>query len=159
MLGLSNYVIFYVYSERSFVFNEITPELSQILFDAYMSRPSAATNTIMACLAWNGKGKAQEIDPKSSSFSPRSRAASFWIILLTTYDGTIEAEQQCREWQDGFRTKVRPYVSACVVNTIGQQQELAEDIYNVNLEKLQTLKTRYDPHNFFKFNNGVITTR
>ena len=135
--------------ERSVVLDVITPELAAIIHAQFLSRPGS----IMPCIAWNARGRAQEVEPSSSSLSPATRASSFWLLLLTPYAGPGQ-EAEALAWQLGVKAALDPYKSASVANTM-QDTSAAVDVYASHLHRLQQLKTDWDSTNFFHFNNNI----
>ena len=140
--------------ERSVVVDVITPELAELITDTFINRPPAAMRTMMPCIALGAKSFAQQVDPESAAFNPKHRTANFWFILLTPYDANIYKREEVAEWSDAFKTKLLPFTHSHFSNTINEKEK-SSDLFGVHLDKLRQLKRKWDPTNFFRFNNNV----
>ena len=82
-----------------------------------------------------------------------TRPRTWPVVLVCTIVLTIR-------WAREFWEAMQPFVEPSVyVNDLGEEgDERVRAAYGPNYERLVTLKSRYDPTNFFRLNQNVAPT-
>lgn len=70
------------------------------------------------------------------------------------------AAEKHMEWVRGFQAAIQPLAAKGIYsNFLGDEgEEQVRASYGVNYERLVALKNRYDPTNFFQFNQNIEPT-
>ena len=100
------------------------------------------------------KGVAARVDPQKTAFGLREDQWDFDIVA----QWTDPAENQTHiDWVRTFWNQVEPHTKGVYVNHLGGEEEATRvrSAYGANYERLVTLKTKYDPDNFFRLNNNI----
>ena len=100
------------------------------------------------------KGVAARVDPQKTAFGLREDQWDFDIVA----QWTDPAENQTHiDWVRTFWNQVEPHTKGVYVNHLGGEEEATRvrSAYGANYERLVTLKTKYDPDNFFRLDNNI----
>lgn len=101
-------------------------------------------------------GAATRVAPEATAFALREPHYS--IVNAAAWEtGPAEAHMA---WAEASLARMQPFASrGLYVNFMGQEGEAAvRDSYRANYERLVTLKDKYDPTNFFRFNQNIKPT-
>jgi FAD/FMN-containing dehydrogenase len=131
-------------------------DLSDEAIDALVVYGSACSSPWSQILIQHVHGAATRVDPTETAFV--LRAKSYVICMLAAWDDG-EAQRH-RAWTHACWRAIEPFGNSGVyVNFLGNEGEgRVRASYGVNYERLVTLKNRYDPANFFAFNQNIKPT-
>ena len=120
------------------------------LLEAVVSLPSAETQIELAYLG----GAAAQVPASETAFGDRS--APFIINLLANWQEP-SADNVHISWVRELFGKLRPAMKPGVyVNFMsGDEQDRVPEAYRERWDRMVTVKTHYDPHNFFRLNQNV----
>jgi len=137
---------------------------------AYLPMPAAASVTILeflrhfpgTSLGANWKfflsgGAIDTVAPDQTAFVHRGATLISSIELdWSAYDDARRVAA-AQDWLAAFHEAMRPYTSdECFVNFIdGSQTDYLQAYYGANLDRLRTVKRRYDPDNFFNYPQSI----
>ena len=121
------------------------------LLEAAVSLPSAGTQIELAYLG----GAASQIPADETAFGDRS-APLIMNLLAQWPDAT--ADDVHIAWVRGLFDKLRPAMRPGVyVNFMsGDEQDRVPEAYRERWDRIVAVKTKYDPHNFFRLNQNVL---
>ena len=120
------------------------------LLEALVSIPSCGTQIELAYLG----GAAARIDAGETAFGDRS--APFLLNLLATWsEPNADAAHigWIRECFNTLRPAMKPGVYVNFMS--GDEQDRVPEAYRSRWDRVVAVKTRYDPHNFFRLNQNV----
>ena len=120
------------------------------LLEAVASLPSAETQIELAYLG----GAAAQVPASETAFGDRT--APFIINLLANWQES-SADDVHVSWVRELFGKLRPAMKPGVyVNFMsGDEQDRVPEAYRERWDRMVTVKTHYDPHNFFRLNQNV----
>jgi FAD/FMN-containing dehydrogenase len=135
---------------KSGYFKDLTDELIDIYIHHVSTRPSP----LSPVLVYHIRGAAARIDPGATAFPHRhdqwdSDIISQWIDAA---DDEINIT-----WTRNFWKEIEPFTRGVYVNHLdGDDGDRVRNAYGENYKKLQEIKHKYDPTNFFKMNNNIV---
>ena len=121
-----------------------------VLLEAVVSIPSPQTQIELAYLG----GAASRVPASETAFGDRS--APFILNLLANWsDASADAEHI--SWIRDLFNRLRPFMKPGVyVNFMsGDEQDRVPEAYRERWDRIVDIKTKYDPHNFFRLNQNV----
>jgi hypothetical protein len=112
--------------------------------------PSPQCETFIALLG----GQASRVAPDATAYSARD--TQFVMNMHARWE-TAEEDQACIAWAREFFAKVEPFATGSVyVNFMTEEEmERIPSAYGVNQKKLEQIKKKYDPENFFRVNQNI----
>ena len=122
--------------------------------DVVLDGAARQTSPYSFILFFHIKGVAARVDPQKTAFGLREDQWDFDIVA----QWTDPAENQTHiDWVRTFWNQVEPHTKGVYVNHLGGEEEATRvrSAYGANYERLVTLKTKYDPDNFFRLNNNI----
>ncbi|CAN5208292.1 hypothetical protein BH23BAC1_BH23BAC1_08220 [soil metagenome] len=131
---------------------ELTDEAIET-FQTFVSRISSP-RTI--ALIEHHHGAMCRVAPDETAF--RHRTALYDLIILSLWNNPEESEMHIR-WSRDFFEAMKPYFGSGVYVNALFNDEGADRIkaaYGDNYERLVQIKQKYDPTNFFRFNNNIV---
>ncbi|HEX9133927.1 MAG TPA: BBE domain-containing protein, partial [Ktedonobacteraceae bacterium] len=130
--------------------------LSDEAIDTIANYGATFTSPCSQVLIQHMHGAASRVDPTATAFALREE--SHIVSIVAAWDEG-EAEQHM-EWAHAFWRALEPFANSGVyVNFLGNEGEgRVRATYRVNYERLVALKNRYDPTNFFQFNQNIKPT-
>ena len=99
-------------------------------------------------------GAAARVAPTATAFSHRHDQ---WdCLILSQWEDPADDERNIR-WTRELHAALQPYVEAAVyVNNLGADEaDRVRSAYGENYDRLAEIKARYDPDNFFRWNQNV----
>jgi hypothetical protein len=120
------------------------------LLDAVASLPSAGTQIELAYLG----GAASQVPAGETAFGDRS--APFIMNLLANWSEAAADDLHIswiRRLFNQLRTAMTPGVYVNFMS--GDEQDRVPEAYRERWDRMVAVKTRYDPHNFFRLNQNV----
>jgi len=120
------------------------------LFEAVNSLPSAGTQIELAYLG----GATSQVAADETAFGDRS--APFIMNLLAQWSDAA-ADDLHISWVRELFNQLRPAMKPGVyVNFMsGDEQDRVPEAYRERWDRMVAIKTKYDPHNFFRLNQNV----
>ena len=131
---------------------ELEEEVFEILIDGYENSSSPLTvihlNRVDGAMA--------DVDPSATAFFHRSIAYS--LMINTVWKNPNEIDKH-RQWTRTFFSRTEPYVSGTYLNRLAGEDEQGDKalnrIWGEHLQRLVTVKNKYDPHNMFRLNANI----
>ncbi len=129
---------------------ELTDEALRTIIDYAESLPTEHTQIILEHM----HGAASRVPASEAAFGLRRVHTS--VNIVPAWEDPGEAER-CIEWARGLATLLEPFgASDSYVNYLGEDGASAvRASYGPNYERLALLKKKYDPENFFCFNQNI----
>ncbi len=126
------------------------PEVIDVLVDAGATRPTPHTPVGLQQM----HGAAARVPPAATAFAHRHEQ---WDCVLLTQWDRPEDDDRCIEWTRAVHARLAPYLERDVyVNDLGgDESDRVRAAYGANFERLAAVKARYDPDNFFRWNQNV----
>jgi FAD/FMN-containing dehydrogenase len=135
---------------KSGYFNELSDELLDIYLKHIATRPSP----LSPVLFFHTRGCASRTDTNFNAFVHRhdqwdSDIISQWIDAAD--------DEKNISWTKNFWKEIEPLTNSVYVNHLDSDDgnDRVKKAYGANYEKLQAIKRKYDPNNFFKLNNNI----
>jgi len=99
-------------------------------------------------------GKVAEIPLESSAFFPR--VAKYWLLFVTTWKDQNDSAANLA-WSETIFFTMRPFTSIyCYTGFVMMDvPNFLDAYYGSLLPTLKTIKTKYDPNNFFSFPQSI----
>jgi FAD/FMN-containing dehydrogenase len=99
-------------------------------------------------------GAASRVEASETAFG--LRRVHYSINIVPAWEDPCDA-QRCIDWARGLATLLEPFgASDSYVNYLGEEAAAAvRASYGANYEKLVRLKRKFDPDNFFCFNQNI----
>ena len=141
------------YWKSTFV-SELTDEMIDILAPRAQSRPSTRAFVVLFLMG----GAINEVGPQDTAYGERS---ANWMVSI---DGNWEdpaEDHKVVSWVRETWSQVHELGTGSVyLNFTGIADEDADvgvdSGHGANLERLQEIKRKYDPDNFFRLNNNIV---
>jgi FAD/FMN-containing dehydrogenase len=127
-------------------------ELSDEAISAIASYGAARTSPWTVVLIEHLHGAASRVVPAETAFAQREES-----YIVGIFAGWMEGEASTHiEWARSFWKAMQPWASGAYVNYLGEEgEERVQVAYGINYQRLRDLKKRYDPDNFFHFNQNI----
>ena len=101
-------------------------------------------------------GAATRVKPTDTAFPHRSDGYNF--LVLSQWMNPLETEA-CIAWAKQTYASMTPFMAAGrYANYLGDDEssDIAAAAYGVNYARLQRIKMKYDPENFFRINQNIL---
>lgn len=138
--------------------HQFCDEIIDILLDAYKEVPSSLSWISITQLG----GKIKEVDPTDSAYPMRPAEYSIEIMSSWTEEDpyirdiniqwTMNLFDQLQGWLIGVYSN---FMGVDEVGTSSEQSNPVKQAFGVNLNRLKTIKQKYDPHNVFRCNINI----
>ena len=131
-------------------------ELSDPAIDTIVSHANEATSPLTAILVEQYGGAASRVSTDATAFAHRKAEYDFGI--LTQWTDPADSERHVA-WTRRFAEAMAPYRSgAYLLNFLDREEgdDLVRAAFGGNYERLVTIKTKYDPTNFFRINQNIV---
>ena len=128
------------------------PDAIDVLIHFAAARPTPQTSIGLQQM----HGAAALVSPAETAFAHRHDQ---WdCLILTQWDRPADDERSIR-WTRDLHAQMEPYLERAVyVNDLGADDGARiRAAYGANYERLAAIKTKYDPSNFFRWNQNVAT--
>jgi FAD/FMN-containing dehydrogenase len=135
--------------------SEFVPSLSDALIETLADRAWGMVTPESYTIIFHLGGAVAERDPEGSAFEDRRAAHAVNIDAVWSEPARAS---ECIAWTRDLWSAVRPYSTGRVyVNFLGEEgQDRVKSAYGeAKYERLQALKRKYDPTNFFRMNQNV----
>ena len=129
-------------------------ELSDEVIDITVDYASRINSPLTAFPIWQMGGAVSRVDEDATAFNGRNVGYTFNINAATTGKEGFDEE---RAWVRDFWTALEPYHTSVYVNFLMEEgEERVRQAYGAaKYERLQALKAKYDPDNFFRLNQNI----
>jgi hypothetical protein len=137
------------YWKANFV-DELSDELIDVLIDAMKRVPSS--HTVIAIEPMGGA--IARVPETATAFQHRS--PSFSLLILSGWEDPADTDLNVAWTRELFARTERLCSAAVYVNYLGAEgDQRIRDAFGVNYDRLVRVKERYDPGNFFRFNQNI----
>mmetsp|Transcript_15012 Transcript_15012/g.21014 ORF Transcript_15012/g.21014 Transcript_15012/m.21014 type:complete len:483 (+) Transcript_15012:118-1566(+) len=128
--------------------------LPDSLLDSIFREIEQMRGTKVAILIAHLGGKLNEVPPEATAFA--HRGAKWWVLVLAPFKP--EEREKVRSFAKSFyENELFPLSEGGgYAAVIGEHHHSNSHIWAGNLPKLQQLKKKYDPTNFFKHNRNIL---
>ncbi|MGH8513369.1 MAG: BBE domain-containing protein, partial [Gammaproteobacteria bacterium] len=129
-------------------------ELSDDVIDVMVEFGSQITSPITTAGIWQRGGAVSRVGEDETAFNGRSAGHTFNINGNAK---TAEGFEEEREWARGYWSALEPFHTSVYVNFLMEEgQDRIRDAYGATkYDRLQALKRKYDPENFFRLNQNI----
>ena len=130
------------------------PTLSDAALDVLVAHANHATSPLTALIVEYHGGAASRIGVTETAFAQRHQ--EFSVGLLSQWTDPAESERHIAWARDGAAA-LRPFASeAYLLNFLGEENsDVIRAAFGPNYARLQAVKMKYDPTNFFRFNQNI----
>jgi FAD/FMN-containing dehydrogenase len=143
------------YYQKASSLNELNDEVIDIIAEFSVARSSPSSQVLIQHV----HGAARRVDPTANAFSLRD--VPYVMNMVETWNASETCEEEKHEeWVRAFQAALHPFAAHGVYsNFLGDEgEEQVRASYGVNYKRLVSLKNRYDPTNFFQFNQNIKPT-
>jgi FAD/FMN-containing dehydrogenase len=129
-------------------------ELTDEIIDITVERSLQIDSPLTSFPIWQMGGAVSRVGEDETAFNGRNAAFTYNIGACTA---TQEGFDREREWVRSFWSALEPWHQGVYVNFLGDEgSDRIRDAYGAEkYERLQALKRKYDPDNFFRINQNI----
>jgi hypothetical protein len=129
-------------------------ELSDEIIDITVEHCLRISSPLTSFPIWQKGGTMSRAGDEETAFNGRSTGFTY-NIGASTETSTGFAEE--REWVRDFWSALRPWHEGVYVNFLGDEgtERVRQSYGSKKYDKLQALKRKYDPDNFFRINQNI----
>jgi len=130
---------------------ELTDDALRVIVDHTEQMPSEQTQVVLEHM----HGAASRVPVEQTAFG--LRRVHYSINIMPAWIDPSMAEK-CITWAQEFASALNAFgASDAYVNYLGEEgQSAVKASYGANYARLATLKQKYDPDNFFRFNQNIV---
>jgi hypothetical protein len=132
------------------------PELSDEVIEAFVGSVEAITSPFSQIAGWAVGGAVSRTDADATAVGERERRVGFEINVTAGWPPRDQDGDPHTVWvREGWEL-LRPHASGVYANFLSDEDTPGvEEAYGDRLERLRSLKDRYDPTNFFRLNANI----
>jgi FAD/FMN-containing dehydrogenase len=129
-------------------------ELTDEIIDVTVERSLQIESPLTSFPIWQMGGAVARVGDEETAFNGRTAGFTYNIGACTETSEGFEAE---REWVRSFWSALEPWHEGVYVNFLGDEGagRVHESYGAEKFERLQALKRKYDPENFFRLNQNI----
>ena len=129
-------------------------ELTDEIIDITMERSLQIQSPLTSFPIWQMGGAVARVGDDETAFNGRTAGFTYNIGVSTE---TAEGFEEEREWVRGFWSALEPWHQGVYMNFLGDEgpERIRESYGPEKYDRLQALKQRYDPDNFFRINQNI----
>ena len=129
-------------------------ELTDEIIDITMERSLQISSPLTSFPIWQMGGAVSRVGDDETAFNGRTAAFTYNIGASTE---TADGFDQEREWVRGFWDALAPWHQGVYVNFLGDEgsDRVRQSYGPEKYDRLQALKRKYDPDNFFRINQNI----
>ena len=129
-------------------------ELSDELIDITVERSLRIESPLTAFPIWQMGGAVSRVGDDETAFNGRTAGFTYNIGACTA---TSEGYDEEREWVRSFWSALEPWHQGVYVNFLGDEgaDRVRQSYGREKYGRLQALKQKYDPDNFFRINQNI----
>jgi FAD/FMN-containing dehydrogenase len=139
-----------------YVKSEFLPALSDEIIDTLIEHASRITSPLTTIAGFHLGGAISHVNEDATAYSHRN--ATYSLILNTTWIDPKESEKHI-QWTRAFWKALQPFSKGGAYINFQSQDEGDDRVQtsygSAKLERLSTLKKKYDPTNFFRLNRNI----
>jgi FAD/FMN-containing dehydrogenase len=129
-------------------------ELSDEIIDITVERSLQIESPLTSFPIWQLGGAFSRVGDHETAFNGRSSAFTYNIGACTETSVGFDEE---REWVRSFWSALAPWHQGVYVNFLGDEPDRVRQAYGPEkYDRLQALKRKYDPDNFFRLNQNIL---
>jgi hypothetical protein len=130
------------------------PELTEEAIDVLIAQANQATSALTGIVVEYYGGAASRVGVTDTAFAQRHK--QFSVGILTQWTDPAESERHIN-WTRQVAETIRPFSSgAFFLNFLGEEgEDTIKAAFGPNYERLQAIKKKYDPTNFFQINQNI----
>jgi FAD/FMN-containing dehydrogenase len=130
------------------------PELSDEIIDITVEHSLQISSPLTAFPIWQMGGAMSRVGDDETAFNGRSAGFTFNIGASTETSARFAEE---REWVRDFWSALQPWHQGVYVNFLGDEgaERVQQSYGSEKYDRLQALKRKYDPDNFFRLNQNI----
>jgi FAD/FMN-containing dehydrogenase len=131
------------------------PDLPDELIDIYLKHVGSRPSPLSAVLFFHIRGAGSRVDSSTTAFANRKDQWDTDIISQWTEAGDDEKNIS---WTKEFWKEIEPFTRGVYINHLGADDfnDRVKISYSSNYPRLQEIKKKYDPENFFRLNNNIV---
>lgn len=135
---------------KSHDFEDLPDAALDVLLEAIGDLPDPQSEIFLAHVG----GEMARVAPDATAFPQRT--SHFTMNVHTRWDDPAR-DRQCIGWARNLFEALKPHAAGSVYVNFMPEDEAGrvEGAYGGNLERLRTVKARYDPHNLFRMNHNI----
>ena len=136
---------------KSGYFTELSDELLDIFIRHVNERPSP----LSPVLFFHIKGEAAR---KTMSYNAFTHRHDQWDADIISQWSDAADDEKNISWTKKFWKEIEPFTDSVYVNHLDSDDgnDRVKKAYGPNYSKLQAIKSKYDPENFFRLNNNIL---
>ena len=129
-------------------------ELNDDIIDITAEHSLRISSPLTAFPIWQMGGAVSRVGDDETAFNGRSAGFTYNIGASTETSAGFAEE---REWVRDFWSALQPWHEGVYVNFLGEEgaERVRQSYGSKKYERLQALKRRYDPDNFFRINQNI----
>src|SRR4249919_1814365 len=129
-------------------------ELSDEIIDITVEHSLQISSPLTAFPIWQMGGAVSRVGDDETAFNGRSTGFTYNIGASTETSAGFAEE---REWVRDFWSALRPWHEGVYVNFLGDEgaERIRQSYGSKKYDRLQDLKRKYDPDNFFQINQNI----
>ena len=128
-------------------------ELTDEIVDITVERSLQIASPLTSFPIWQLGGAFSRVGEDETAFDGRRSGFTFNIGGCTETNAGFDEE---REWVRGFWSALEPWHEGVYVNFLGDEPDRVRQAYRAQkYDRLQALKRKYDPDNFFRLNQNI----
>lgn len=133
-------------------------DLNDDIIDLSVEYLSRTRSPFTSAAVWHIGGAVARVDDDATAFHSRAPGYTFNIVGFTEARAGFDEE---RHWVKGFSSDLRPWGQGVYVNFLGNEGEarIRATYGEAKFLRLQALKQRLDPDNFFWANQNIRPER
>ncbi len=132
------------------------PELSDEVVDIFAQRVDAITSPFSQISGWAVGGAVTRVDADTTAVGSRERQIGFEINVTAAWPARDLEGERHRAWvREGWEL-LSPYARGVYANFLSDEGAAGVEMaYGERLERLRSIKDRYDPTNLFRLNANI----
>ena len=129
-------------------------ELNDDIIDITVDHSLRISSPLTAFPIWQMGGAVSRVSDDETAFNGRSAGFTYNIGASTETSAGFAEE---RQWVQEFWSALRPWHEGVYVNFLGDEgaERVRQSYGSKKYERLQALKQKYDPDNFFRINQNI----
>ena len=136
------------YYSKGHLVGDLTDELIAVLVDGYARVPTPGSFVILQALG----NAARRVDPAATAFSHRH--AMYELTILAGWTDPVD-DERCIRWVRELYDAAEPFGIGHYVNSLVEDMSVESAYQPDTLRRLEALKAKYDPTNFFRMNPNI----
>ena len=131
-------------------------ELSDKAIDVHIEQASKLVGTLSLMHLYPIDGAVRRVAPDATAWSTRDAT---WSMVIAAIDPNPNEAENLKKWGRAYWEAVHPYnLGGAYVNFMDSDEMdgRVQASYGANYRRLQEVKQKYDPNNFFRVNQNIV---